>query len=230
MAPRVVIITEATSGIGRATALAFAEQGDALILSGRDPERGAAVVAGCRELGADVLFVMTDPREPEAPKWLVDAALNRHGQLDVAFNNATSHAPRALLHKQDDATYEAVFEMNVASVFRAMRAQLNAMLPRRTGVIINTATATGAKLLVPGLALYAASKAALVSLTRSAAIEAMPYGVRINSVSPGRVRNFPAQRAGGPEDVARAVVWLASDDAAFVVGHDFRVDGGFLAA
>lgn len=241
-----VLITGASSGIGQATALAFAARGARLLLSGRDTARGEAAAAACRALGAEAAFLALDVTAAGAAERLVEVALTRHGRLDVAFNNAGFQERRAPLIEQSDAVCEEVFATNLLAVFRAMKAQIAAMLPQGQGVIVNTASVSGQRNPNPGFALYSASKAALLSLTRAAAMEYAPHGLRINAVSPGRVvtpmmlgagldpqavaASLPLRRMGRPEEVAEAVVWLASEAASFVVGHTLNVDGGFLAA
>lgn len=177
---------------------------------------------------------------------MVDFALARLGRLDIAFNNAAWQEPRQPLAEQPDATYERVFDTNVRAVFLAMKAQIAAMLRQGGGVIVNYASVSGVRNPNPGIALYAASKAAVLALTRAAAIEYAAQRIRIKAVSPGRVETpmmlgsniadmgavaagLPLRRMGEPEEVAEAVVWLASAAASFVVAHNLCVDGGFLA-
>jgi NAD(P)-dependent dehydrogenase (short-subunit alcohol dehydrogenase family) len=175
---------------------------------------------------------------------MVEAAVDRFGRLDIAFNNAGHQERRALLADQTDAVFETVLATNLRSVFHAMQAEIPIMLRQGAGVIVNNASVTGVRNAYPGLALYAASKAAVIALTRAAALEYAPQGIRINAVSPGRIETpmmlasgvadmsavaagLPARRLGRPEEIAEAVLWLASDAAAFVIGHNLCVDGGF---
>lgn len=245
---RVVLITGGTSGIGRSTALAFARCGARVVIAGRDRARGDEVVDLCRGLGADALFVPADVTARGEIDALVDAVVKQCGRLDVAFNNAGYQEPRALLVDQPEDAYDTVFDTNVRSLVHAMRAEIRVMLAQATGgVIVNNGSVSGVRNPNPGLALYSASKAAALSLTRSAAMEYAPHGIRINAVSPGRIvtpmmlgsqiadmsavaAGLPLRRMGRPEEVADAVVWLASDAASFVVGHNLCVDGGFLTA
>jgi NAD(P)-dependent dehydrogenase (short-subunit alcohol dehydrogenase family) len=245
---RVVLITGGTSGIGRATALAFARCGARVVIAGRDQTRGDEVVDACRALGADARFVRMDVTARGEVDAMVDLVVKQCGRLDVAFNNAGYQEPRAPLVEQPEDTYDTVFDTNVRSLVHTMRAEIRVMLTRATGgVIVNNASVSGVRNPIPGLALYSASKAAALSLTRSAAMEYGPRGIRINAVSPGRVvtpmmlrsqiadmsavaAGLPLRRMGRPEEVADAVVWLASDAASFVVGHNLCVDGGFLSA
>jgi NAD(P)-dependent dehydrogenase (short-subunit alcohol dehydrogenase family) len=243
-----VLITGATSGIGRATALAFARSGANVALIGRDAERGRTAANECESAGARALFIQADLVVPEELRAAVIQTCERFGGLEVAFNNAGMQEPRAPLAEQSDEIFDAVFAANVRAVFHAMKVEIDVML--RTGLggaIINNASVSGVRNPNPGLALYSASKAAVLSLTRSAALEYAPRAIRINAVSPGRVetpmmmnsgiadmsavaQGLPVRRMGKPEEVARAVLWLASDAASFVVGHNLCVDGGFLAS
>jgi len=244
-AGRVALVSGGTSGIGRAAALALAGDGCRVMIAGRDRARGEAVVAAVEDAGGEAAFVAADLRRPEEIEAMVAATLARFGRLDVAFNNAGFQEARAPLADQPAEVYDAVFDTNVRAVFLAMRAEIAAM-GGAGGVIVNNASVTGVRNAYPGLSLYAASKAAVLAMTRAAALEYGPAGIRINAVSPGRIETpmmlasgvadmsvvaggLPARRLGQPEEVAAAVVWLASPAAAFVVGHNLCVDGGFLA-
>jgi len=243
-AGKAVLITGATSGIGRATALAFAARGARVMVVGRDAARGAAVAAAC---GAQARFHRADLSQPADIAAAVASTLDAFGGLDIAFNNAGFQEPRAELAAQPDATFDRVFDVNVRALFLAMKAQIPAMLARGGGVIVNNASVSGLRNPNPGLSLYAASKAAAISLTRSAAMEYAPRGIRINAVSPGRVETpmmlasgiadmssvaagLPIRRLGTPEEVAEAVLWLSSPQSSFVVGHNLCADGGFMSA
>ena len=245
-AGKIVLVTGATSGIGKATAIAFGRLGARVVVSGRSVQRGKAVLAELEECGAEALFVPADLAERDAVERLVSAVVDRFGRLDIAFNNAGFQEKRALVADQAPETFDTVFDTNVRAVFIAMRAQIRAMLTSGGGVIVNNASVSGVRNANPGFALYCASKAAVISLTRSAAMEYAQQGIRINAVSPGRVTTpmmlasriadmkavaagLPIKRMGEPEEVANAVLWLASDAASFVVGHNLNVDGGFLS-
>jgi len=243
-AGKAVLVTGGTSGIGRATALAFAAGGAAVAIVGRDRARGEAAAAEC---GGRSCFLAADLTEPGACARAVAFAQERLGRLDIAFNNAGFQERRGLVAEQSDETYDRVFDTNLRAVFQLLRAEIAAMLPQGRGVIVNNASVSGVRNPNPGLALYCASKAAVISLTRSAAMEYAPKGIRINCVSPGRVETpmmlasgiadmgavaagLPARRLGTPEEVAAAVLFLASDAASFVIGQNLGVDGGFLSA
>lgn len=243
---KAVLVSGATSGIGAATALAFARGGARLLLTGRDRARGARIEADCRAAGGEARFLPADLRDPAAPAAAVAACLESWGALDVAFNNAGFQEARKPLPAQDLAVYAEVMDLNLRALFLALRAQIPAMAARGGGAIVNNASVTGVRNPNPGLGLYAASKAAALALTRAAAMEHAAEGVRINAVSPGRVvtpmmlgagidpalvaAGLPLRRMGRPEEVAEAVLWLASPAASFVVGHNLCADGGFLAA
>lgn len=247
MAGLVCLVTGGGSGIGRATALQMAAEGAAaVVIAGRRAAQGEAVARECREAGAEALFVQTDVTREEEVARLVEATVARFGRLDVAFNNAGHQERRAPLVEQTDAVFTAVFDGNVRSVFHCLRHQLPAMEARGGRIVVN-ASVSGVRNPNPGFALYSASKAAVISLTRAAAMEWAPRGVRINAVAPGRVvtdmmmsagvgdaatvgAGLPLRRMGKPEEVAEAVVWLASDESSYIVGHVLAADGGFLCS
>jgi len=240
---KVALVTGGGSGIGRAAAVAFAAAGARVVVAGRRQDAGEATVA----LAGDAAeFVAADLRAPAEIARLIDGILARHGRLDIAFNNAGFQEPRAEIAVQDAGLFDPVFETNVRAVYLCLQHEIRAMLAGGGGVIVNNASVSGSRNPNPGLALYAASKAAVISLTRSAALEYGPRGIRVNAVSPGRVvtdmmlnskiadmsavaAGLPLRRMGAPEEVAQAVLWLASDAASFVTGEILAVDGGFLA-
>jgi NAD(P)-dependent dehydrogenase (short-subunit alcohol dehydrogenase family) len=243
------MVSGATSGIGRATALLFAARGADVAVCGRDRERGEAAARACAGLGVRAVFVRADLEEPGAAAAMVDEAAGwLGGRLDVAVNAAGMQERRAPLADMDPDVLDRVLAVNVRAVALAMKAQVAAFRVRGGGrAIVNVASVSGTRNPYPGLAAYAASKAAVLALTRAAALELAPEGIRVNSVSPGRIETpmmlasgvadmaavaagLPARRLGAPDEAAAAVVWLCSDEARFVIGHDLRVDGGFLAS
>jgi NAD(P)-dependent dehydrogenase (short-subunit alcohol dehydrogenase family) len=248
MLGKVCVVTGGGSGIGRAAALKLAGEGAAAVLvAGRREAEIEATAAACQALGAQALAVKTDVADNRQVERLIGMAVDRYGRLDVAFNNAGFQERRAPIEGQNDAVYDEVFDTNVRSVFLCLRHQLPVMFTRGEGRIVVNASVSGVRNPNSGLSLYSASKAAVISLVRSAAMEAAPHGVRINAIAPGRVvtdmmlrsgvgdmasvaAGLPLKRMGRPEEVAEAVVWLLSDASSYVVGHVLAADGGFLAS
>lgn len=248
MRGKVCLVTGGGSGIGRATAIKMAEEGAAaLLIAGRRQAEIEAVAAACEKLGAQAIAVRTDVTREDEVERLVATAVARHGRLDAAFNNAGFQEKRAPLETQGSAVYDAVFDTNVRAVFFCLRHQLPVMFSQGAGRIVVNASVSGVRNPNPGFSLYSASKAAAISLVRSAALEAAPRGVAINAIAPGRVvtdmmlsagvgdmatvaAGLPLRRMGKAEEVAEAVVWLLSDASSYVVGHVLAADGGFLAS
>ena len=248
MRGKVCLVTGGGSGIGRATALRMAsEAAEAVVVAGRRAAEIEATASACRELGTEAIAVRTDITREEEVERLVGTTIERCGRLDVAFNNAGFQERRAPLEEQGMDIYDSVFDTNVRALFLCLRHQLPAMLAQGRGSIVVNASVSGVRNPNPGFSLYSASKAAAISLTRSAAMENAPRGIRINAVAPGRVitdmmlsagvgdvatvsAGLPLRRMGSPEEVAEAVVWLLSDASSYVVGHVLAADGGFLAS
>jgi NAD(P)-dependent dehydrogenase (short-subunit alcohol dehydrogenase family) len=243
---KVVLVTGGGSGIGRATARAFAAEGATVVVAGRDERRLASAV---EELGGEASAVTVDVTDSADVARLVETVVARHGGLDVAFNNAGvlgSPAPVADLAEDD---FAAVIGTNLTGTWLCLKHEVAHMRAHGGGAIVNMASNIGAHGRLPNMAAYAASKAAVSALTRTAARDHIADGVRINAVSPGatatdmslrpgetdadraaRLKDaIPLGRVGATAEVAAAVLWLASDEAAFTVGHDLVVDGGATA-
>ncbi len=244
---QVVLITGALTGIGRATALAFAKDGALVVIAGRRDEAGEKLVTELRSLGAEAEYWRTDVRHEDDVQSLVDKTVSRFGRLDVAVNNAGTEGKPGPLTEQTAESYAATFDTNVLGTLLSMKHELRVMLPERQGSIVNVSSTYG-HLGAAGASLYAASKHAVEGLTRSAALEAAEFGVRVNVVAPGPidtamltrftgtaerkaglVAGVPLQRMGRPEEIAELIVFVASNKASFSTGATFAADGGKTA-
>ncbi|WP_084957124.1 SDR family NAD(P)-dependent oxidoreductase [Thermoactinospora rubra] len=246
---KVVLVTGGGSGIGRATARAFAREGATVVVAGTTEERLAETVKLVEEDGGRASYVVADVTREEDVARMVDTAVDRHGGLHVAHNNAGILGPVGPLADLDAAEWRRVLEVNVTGVFLSMKHEIRHMRANGGGAIVNTASNIGAHGRRELLAAYTAAKAAVSALTRAAARDHVRDGVRVNAVSPGPVeapmsalpgesdeeRNariaplVPAGRVGRVAEVAAAVLFLASPEAGFTVGHDLVIDGGVTA-
>ena len=243
----VVLITGALTGIGRATTLAFASDGARVVASGRRPELGHALVKELRSVGAEAEFLQADVRQEDEVRRLIDQTFELFGRLDVAVNSAGTEGKPGPITEQTVDGYRAVFDSNVLGVLLSLKHELRVMLPQKHGSIVNISSTYGRRGGV-GASVYSASKHAVEGLTQSAALEAAPVGVRVNAVAPGPIdtdmlsrftgtaerkvglaTGVPLQRLGKPQEIAQAIVFLASDKAAFITGQVFGVDGGKMA-
>src|SRR5882762_9240755 len=236
MNTQVVLITGGLTGIGRATALAFAKEGAQLVVSGRRDEEGQKLVTEIRKNGAEAEFIRADVRREEDVRNLIDKTVERFGRLDVAVNTAGTEGVPGPITEQTADSYAATFDTNVLGTLLSMKHELRVMLPQQNGSIVNISSTyghTGA----PGASVYSASKHAVEGLTKSAALEAAGTGVRVNVIAPGpietpmlnrfakteerkasMVSNVPLKRAGKPEEIAQAIVFVSSDKASFITG------------
>jgi NAD(P)-dependent dehydrogenase (short-subunit alcohol dehydrogenase family) len=247
MATPVVLITGALTGIGRATALAFAQEGANIVISGRRDEDGHALVAELLKLGVEAEYLRSDVRHEDDMRDLVDKTVARYGRLDVAVNNAGTEGKPGPVTEQSAESYAAVFDTNVLGTLLSMKHELRVMLSQGHGSIINLSSTYG-RSGGAGASLLAASKHAIEGLTKSAALEAAGSGVRVNAVAPGPidtgmlarfagteqrkagvVAGVPLKRLGKPEEIAQAIVFLSSEKASFITGATIAADGGKIA-
>jgi NAD(P)-dependent dehydrogenase (short-subunit alcohol dehydrogenase family) len=243
----VVLITGALTGIGRATAVAFAREGARVVVSGRRDDAGHALASELRELGAEAEFLHADVREDDDVRGLVDKTVAKFGRLDVAVNNAGTEGTSGPVTEQSAESYATTFDTNVLGTLLSMKHELRVMQAQGHGSIINLSSLLGQRG-APGASVYTASKHAVEGLTKAAALEGSEFGVRVNAVAPGPVETdmldrftgsaeqkasliarIPLKRAGEPNEIAQAIVYLSSDRASFITGQILGVDGGKLA-
>ena len=247
MSNPVVLITGALTGIGRATALAFARDGAQLVVSGRRDAAGQALAEELRKLGAEAEFIRADVRHEDEVRHLVDQTVTRFGRLDIAVNNAGTEGTPGPLTEATVESYADTFETNVLGVVLSLKHELRAMQLQGSGSIVNVSSILG-KVGIPGAGLYTASKHAVEGLTKTAALEVAASGIRVNAVAPGPIEtgmlnrfvgteenkagliaSVPAGRVGEPEEIAQTILFLASDKAKFLTGQSVSVDGGRTA-
>jgi NAD(P)-dependent dehydrogenase (short-subunit alcohol dehydrogenase family) len=244
---KIVLITGGTSGIGKATALAFAEAGAKVVLTGRREKEGADVAAEINKTGGTAAFVRADVAKEADVVKAIDFVLSTHGRLDVAFNNAGVEILGPLVEVTEEQ-YRRTFDINVWGVLNSMKHEIAAMLKSGGGAIVNTSSVAG-HIGLPQASIYVATKHAVEGLTKAVALEFANRGIRVNAVAPGAIdtemvdrmvgkegdqRNWllslhPVGRFGTGEEIAAAVLYLASDAAKFTTGSTLRVDGGWTA-
>lgn len=243
---KVVLISGAASGIGRATALAFAEQGARLVVG--DIDEGAKdTVTQIRDQGGEATFVHTDVSNSSSVRALVDTAVSTYGKLDAAFNNAGILPPTADFADMTEENFDRVIAVDLKGVFLCVKYEIAAMLKSGGGAIVNTASVAGV-IADPGMAPYAAAKHGVIGLTKSAALDYAKRGIRVNALAPGLIRtamtdrwlaypeiskalmsNSPMGRAAEPEEMAGVLLFLCSPAASFVNGAVWLADGGMTA-
>jgi NAD(P)-dependent dehydrogenase (short-subunit alcohol dehydrogenase family) len=246
MSTPTVLITGALTGIGRATAIAYARQGANVVVSGRHQDKGDLLVKELRELNAEAEFVKADVRFDAEVANLLDRTVERFGRLDVAFNNAGTEGTPGPITEVSDEGYEAVFDTNVRGVLLSIKHEFRVM--KATGGSIINVSSTYGQMGFPDSSLYVGSKHAIIGITKGTALEGAPFGIRVNVVAPGftqtamyervtgndAVRDavnsvLPMHRAGTPEEVAEAVVFLGSEKAAYITGQTLTLDGGLMS-
>ncbi|MGC5172767.1 glucose 1-dehydrogenase [Microbacterium sp. DT81.1] len=242
---KVVFLTGAANGIGRATAIAFGREGAKLALVDIDGASNAETAKLVEEAGGAAIALRADVTVEADVIAAIDAAVEHYGRIDIAFNNVGRDQKVAPLHDTDEHEWRRTIDLNVTSMFFCMRNQIPRMLAQGGGTIVNTASGAGL-IGIKGTAVYATAKHAVVGLTRSAALDYADRNIRINAVAPGivetdmmrrvsggteqgradMVAEEPIGRLGQPEEIASAVLWLASDGASFAIGSTLVVDGG----
>jgi len=246
---KVALVTGAGSGIGRDSALALSREGASVCVSDVNIEGGEETAQTIIENGGKVIFVACDVTDKASVEGMVKTTVDTFGKLDTAVNNAgISGSQVTRIHETDDAVFEQIMSINVRGVWLCMRAELPYMIEQGAGAIVNIASVAGL-IGAPKAAAYSASKHAVVGLTKSAAIEYAKMGLRVNAICPGytetpmvteitevdprmkelTVRAIPMRRLGQPTEIAEAVVWLGSDAASFITGHELVLDGGLTA-
>ena len=244
MSSSVVLITGALTGIGRAAAVSFAKAGHRVVVSGRKPDAGEALVRELRSLGAEAEFVQADVRKEDDVRRLVDRTVERFGRLDIAVNNAGTEGKPGPITEQTAESYSATFDTNVLGVLLSIKHEARVMQGQRSGTIINISSTYGHEG-AAGASIYVGSKHAVEGITKSVALELAKSGIRVNAVAPGPtdtgmltrftgtpenkaglVATVPMERLGLPEEIAAGIVFIASDDASYITGHVLNIDGG----
>jgi NAD(P)-dependent dehydrogenase (short-subunit alcohol dehydrogenase family) len=245
---KVAIITGGSSGIGRATAVALGKDGVKITIAARRAREGEETVRLVKEAGSEGIFVKTDVTKEDDVKSLVEKTVKVYGRLDYAFNNAGIEEMMTPFVEQTSDTFDQIMNVNVKGVWLSMKYEIPEMINGGGGAIVNMSSVAGV-MGFPQMAIYIASKHAVLGLTKSAALEYAKSGIRINAVAPGGVETdmvermvednkqfletvksmHPIGRIAKPEEIANAVAWLLSDKASFVLGHTLLIDGGMVS-
>ena len=244
----VVLVTGGLTGIGRAAAIAFARQGAIVVVTGRREEAGVQLVKELRAFGSDAEFIKADVRREDDVRGMIDKTVARFGRLDVAVNNAGTEGTPGPMTEQTPESYAAVFDTNVLGVLLCMKHELRVMQAQGFGNVVNISSTMGSRG-AANASLYVASKHAVEGLTKSGALEASAFGVRVNAIAPGPIETamldrftgsserkagmlagIPLRRAGKPQELADAILFVASDKASFITGQIISVNGGRTAS
>lgn len=244
---KVAVVTGASTGIGYAAALRFAKEGASVVAADVNVEDGEATVDEIEEMGGEATFVETDVSDWDDVQAMVDTAVDTYGGLDFAFNNAGIEGENETLGDQPLENWERVIDVNLKGVFQSMKAEIPVMLDGGGGSIVNVSSIAG-EVGFPQISPYVASKHGTIGLTKTAALEYSGEGIRVNVIAPGVIKTpmvessaeenettqqaiaaTPLGRLGDPEEIGDAAVWLCSDDATFVTGETFVIDGGYTS-
>lgn len=245
---KVAVITGGASGIGKATAAVLARKGVKVVISGRREALGQEAVAEIRSQGGEVSFVVADVDSEASVRAMIDFTVNKYGRLDLAVNNAGLANETKAIGDSDPVKFQAMLQTNVMGLYLCMKYEIKQMLKHGSGSIVNLASIAGLNG-IPWAGPYAATKHAVVGLTKSGALDYAQQNIRINAVAPGAINTdiiagqialgqydeptvsamHPMARMGRPEEIANGIAWLLSDDATFVTGHILSIDGGFQA-
>ena len=245
---KVALVTGGNSGIGKATALKFAGEGAKVVVAARRENESMQVVDAITKAGGEAVFFKTDVTKSGEVEALVNSAVQSFGRLDMAFNNAGISGGSQLIADITEADFDKIVNINVKSIWACMKYEIPAMLQSGGGSIVNNSS-MGAFRTMRGISLYTATKAAVVGMTKGAAVDYARKGIRVNAVCPGIIKTplsdehqhlddpeaeaavgsrHPIGRVGTPEEVADAVIWLCSGASSFVTGQTLAVDGGYL--
>ena len=244
MENKVALVVGGSTGIGRATAVAFAKAGAKVVVASRGEKRGQETVELVKQAGTEGLFIQTDVSDKSSVKNLIGQTIDTYGRIDAAFNNAGIEGKTAPLIETDEDDFDSIINVNLKGVYLCLKYQIAAML-ETGGAIVNTAS-IGGVIGFPNTAIYCASKHGVIGLTKTAALELAKSNIRVNAIAPGAVQTdllnrmsggeeaaeavaqaIPNGRISSPDEISGAVIWLCSDEATYVNGHTLVIDGGF---